>query len=444
MKKNKKIVIGILAVISLLILLPFFIPIRSFLNQAEQMASQQLGVPVEIGDGHLSSLPTPRVILQDISVGKQSDLQFSHVAAVPSLASLFSATKEVEIQIKNMQVKKSAMNLVSALSDQKPTNEQTVSPVHIRQVSIEALQLDWPGMKLPILQLTLNLNADHTPDSALLKTQDNKVSITITPDEKMHRIAVRADQYTLPAGVPLLVEKANIDMLLKGQTLDVHHIDVAMYQGKINGDMRLMWDKNWRLQGKLKVAQLSLQKPSRIISPKVYLSGALQSQGNFSATAKDASKLADNLRADFKFSINQGVLHGLDLVKIASLLTKQSSGGQTQFDEFNGAINVTGKQYHLRDLNIRSGLLAGTGQVIVMPNQALNGTAEVELKNSASLVAIPLDISGTVNDPLVLPSKAALAGAVAGTAVLGPGLGTSLGMKAGTAVEKFKGLFGGD
>ncbi|MEK9826426.1 MAG: AsmA family protein, partial [Methylotenera sp.] len=70
-------------------------------------------------------------------------------------------------------------------------------------------------------------------------------------------------------------------------------------------------------------------------------------------------------------------------MKIASLLTKQSSGGQTQFDEFTGAINVTGKQYHLRDLKIRSGLLAGSGQVKIMPNDALDGTAEVELKNSA-------------------------------------------------------------
>ncbi|MEK9826424.1 MAG: AsmA family protein, partial [Methylotenera sp.] len=71
MKKNKKIVIGILAVISLLILLPFFIPIRSLLNQAEQVATQQLGVPVQIGGGRLSLLPTPRVILKDVVVGKQ-------------------------------------------------------------------------------------------------------------------------------------------------------------------------------------------------------------------------------------------------------------------------------------------------------------------------------------------------------------------------------------
>ena len=48
--------------------------------------------------------------------------------------------------------------------------------------------------------------------------------------------------------------------------------------------------------------------------------------------------------------------------------------------------------------------------------------------------------SGTVDHPVVLPSKAALAVAVAGTAILGPGVGTSLGIKAAGAVDKLKGF----
>jgi hypothetical protein len=36
-----------------------------------------------------------------------------------------------------------------------------------------------------------------------------------------------------------------------------------------------------------------------------------------------------------------------------------------------------------------------------------------------------------------------MAGAVAGTAMFGPGLGTSLGVKAGSGMDKIKGLFDG-
>ena len=145
-----------------------------------------------------------------------------------------------------------------------------------------------------------------------------------------------------------------------------------------------------------------------------------------------------------QFKVNNGVLHGLDLVRVASLLLKQNqSGGETQFDVLSGVLNVSGKQYQLRNLKISSGLLAATGQVKVKPNKALDGTVEVEVKSGMGMAAIPLNVSGTVEHPVVLPSKAALAGAVAGTAILGPGVGTSLGVKAAGAVDKLKGLFGG-
>lgn len=51
MKKNKKILIGILVLISLLIILPFLIPIRPYLNDIEALVSGELEVPVTISSG---------------------------------------------------------------------------------------------------------------------------------------------------------------------------------------------------------------------------------------------------------------------------------------------------------------------------------------------------------------------------------------------------------
>jgi len=205
-----------------------------------------------------------------------------------------------------------------------------------------------------------------------------------------------------------------------------------------------LWHKGWRSNGKVKVQGLAVKEPSRLISKAVYLSGQLSGNGVFSSVAKDAEKLMDNINAEFTFKVHDGVLHGLDLIKVASLLTKQTAGGETSFDDFSGLANAKGHQYHLNNLKLSSGLLSGSGQVVIAENKTLNGTAEVEVKRSVSLVAVPLDISGTVDNPVVLPSKAALAGAVAGTAILGPGLGTSVGIKAAGAIDKLKGLFKND
>lgn len=105
-------------------------------------------------------------------------------------------------------------------------------------------------------------------------------------------------------------------------------------------------------------------------------------------------------------------------------------------------MNGVGKQYYLHDLNISSGLLVATGQVKVKPNRTLDGVVEVAVKSGMGMAAIPHNVSGTVNHLVVLPSKSAVVGAVVGTAILGLGVGTSLGVKAAGAVDKLKGLFG--
>jgi len=66
----------------------------------------------------------------------------------------------------------------------------------------------------------------------------------------------------------------------------------------------------------------------------------------------------------------------------------------------------------------------------------------VEVKNSAKMVAIPMNVSGTLDSPKVFPTKAALIGGALGTAVL-PGAGTAAGVQVGEKAEKMlKGLFG--
>jgi hypothetical protein len=53
---------------------------------------------------------------------------------------------------------------------------------------------------------------------------------------------------------------------------------------------------------------------------------------------------------------------------------------------------------------------------------------------------VPLNVTGTVDSPLLFPTGGTVAGAAPGTAILGPGLGTSVGVKVGGWAES---LFGG-
>lgn len=444
MKKTKNYLIGFIVLISILIVIPFFIPVRSYLDQAQRIASEKIGAPVTIASGRLLLIPTPRIVAGEISVGEQQELKLDEVSIVPSLGSLFSETKIIEIKITKPVIKKAALDIISALPENDAEADAGPDAVHVKRITIDELQLDWPGIKLPAFNMDVHLASANSLESLKLETIDGVLKADVTPKDAGHSILVNAAKWTLPAGLPLLITQASLEMYLQDSQLDIPRIDLALYNGKLTGNAKLSWVKGWHASGKLQVNNLSVKEPSRLVSKSVYLNGDLSGDGSFSSMAKDASGLQDNLNAHFRFNIKEGVLHGLDLVKLASLLTKQGNGGETQFDELSGTLDAKGKLYALRDIKMRSGLLAASGQVKVKPSKALDGVVEVELKKGVSLAAIPLQVSGTIDKPSVFPTKAAMAGAVAGTAILGPGVGTSLGVKAGGAVDKIKGLFQGD
>lgn len=442
MKKYKKIVIALIVIIGLLLIFPFLIPMQTYLRQAEKLASKQLGQPVSIDSAHLFLLPSPHVTANDIVLGKNQELNIDALVITPTLASLFSDAKTIDLQINKPVIKKAALDFMAAIS----SNKQEVSEpsrVHVRHIEIDELQLVWPDMTLPIINADVTLSTSHALEFATLTSTDGTLNADVIPDGDAQLIALHIEKWTLPADLPLLIDKAKFEMRLDGSQLAIPSINIAMYGGNIAGEANLNWVKNWKMKGKLHIDQLAVAQPTRMVSKSLYLSGNLFADGHFSSVAKEAGGLSDNLQTNFKFKVNNGVLHGLDLVKIASLLIKQKQGGgETQFDAFTGNAQVRGKQYKLSNLNVQSGLLGATGRVTVAPSKALSGEVKVEVKNSANMVAIPMNVSGTLDSPMVFPTKSALIGGALGTAVL-PGAGTAAGVQAAEKAEKvLKGLFG--
>jgi hypothetical protein len=313
-------------------------------------------------------------------------------------------------------------------------------------IEINDAKLIWPDMRLPEINADILFDPENKPKAAKIESVDGKLQFNLvsegdlTSGQNLQRITFNARAWTLPAGPPLLIDKLNMDMVLTNKSLKISKIDGALYGGKLTGDSNLTWGNVYKLSGKANLDNLAVREPARIMSKSTRVSGQLFSGGQFSASAKEAGQLADNLHADIKFNVNDGVLYGFDLAKAPLMLIGQGKGGETKFDEFSGLLGISGKTYRFQNLSIKSGLMSAKGGVKINPNKSLNGEMEVEVKNSMEIAAIPLEVSGTLESPKVFPTKAAIAGAVAGAAAFGPA-GAGLGLKAGKAVDKLKGLF---
>jgi uncharacterized protein involved in outer membrane biogenesis len=436
--KIKPWLIGFALLILVLLIVPLLIPMGSYIKQLEQVASKKLGAPVSIKAIHLAVLPSPRANLSGISIGKDAEIQVAEVAAVLDVTTLFKPVRVLsKLNVDKPILKKSAIDLLMPLLAQK---SEGPPPIAIRRITVNDAKLEWPGIPLPPFDANLAMSDDVKLQQATIKSTDDKLTIEATPKGVGYAASINAQEWTLPVGPPLKLDKVEAYLVYAGQTLDVPSVDVALYGGKLHASAHLDWEKNWQLGGKFKTDAIELQDASKLFTKGIWVSGRIAGNGTLNSTAKAPDQLADKLVMDYTFNVNKGVLHGMDLAKAASLFIKQGGkGGETEFDQLSGKVHTTGKQIELRDMNVQSGLLAANGQVKVTPAKVLDGLVNVELKKGLALVTVPLKVSGTVDAPEIMPTKAAIAGAAAGTALLGP-MGTSMGMKAGSALDK---LFGG-
>ena len=441
MQNWKRWLIWIVAIIAILLVLPLLIPMSAYKLQAESIATNALKSPVKIGTLQIAFLPSPRLNANNVAMGTNNELTIARLSVVPNLTTLFTDTKVISsVKIESPIIKKAAMDIFGNISKQ-PKSSHSESSVVVRQINIENAKLIWPGLHLPEINADVILSAENLPKAAKIEDIDRKLKLDLVSEGNQQRITLTGKGWTIPAGPPLLIDALSVEMVLFDNKLDISKINVALYGGKLSGSANLSWGKFYKLVGNIKIDNLSVKEPARVISKSSNVSGQLFSNGRFSAISKEASNLVDKLNANFQFNVKDGVLYGFDLAKAPLMLVGQGKGGETKFDEFSGMLGISDTTYQFHNLKIESGLMSAKGGVKINPNKTLNGEIEVDVKNSMQIATIPLEVSGTLESPRVFPTKTAIAGAVAGTAVLGPA-GTGLGLKAGKAVDKLKGFFG--
>lgn len=382
-------------------------------------------------------MPSPRVHLGRVQIGSQEEVVIAGATIVFDATTLFSSPRVISsVQLDQPVIKKEAMALLTQVASQ---SSSTPASVEVRQVVLNDARLEWAELKTPSFNARIEIEQSHQLRTVLLDSVDGKLHIEARPQGQGYTANIRVTQWIPPVGPPLQFDRLDMDLVYAGNKLQAPRMEAQLYQGSLKGAAELDFAQDWRLDGKVFVNEVELGSATRLLTQKTKVSGRVSGEGSFGSRARDASGLVDALRTEFRFDVRKGVLYGLDLAKAATLLLRQgSSDGETRFDELSGVFSMRGKQMDFQQVRMSSGLLVARGNVRISQEKKLAGRVEVELKQSISMVAVPLDVSGSLDQPSVMPTKAALAGAAVGTGVLGPA-GAALGVKAGSTLEK---LFG--
>ena len=238
---------------------------------------------------------------------------------------------------------------------------------------------------------------------------------------------------------PLVFDQIKARVAVQPEHLELNALEARLYGGKLSGKMSIN-RRDTVLVAEVAVNGIAMQSLVEALTNEVLFTGNMDGVAKFSMRLDEFERFPENMQLAGNFHLRNGVLTKVDLVQAASSPGKaNTAGGTTRFDDLTGLLNVDASGYHFRKLKIVSGSLNAEGRVDISPSLQLGGMLDTDVKGTAGLVSMPMVVSGTLNNPVVRPSKSALAGAAVGTAILGPGLGTAVGIKIGGFLNK---LFG--
>lgn len=444
MKVTKRIGISagsILVLLALLLVLPFFVPTGRLIPLAERLASEQLREPVRIASIKLRFLPWPELALDGIEIGRKTFLWVENVRVRPRLTSLFYDQKVIRtISVEGVTIGQNLIDKVTGWAAKGGASGQPL-PVRVEHIAVRNANIRLPEFRLNQVDVELDLTPEGGLSRAVIVADQGRARATLEPAAQQFALTLSGRNWPLPAGPPFLLTTLEANGTLGPGGLVLPSIRATLYDGTVTGKLAVGWNSDWTIGGLFQVKQVEVQPVVRLFTKHTTISGRLSANPVIDMRAPSASQLADLINVETEFRVENGVLYKVDLSAAPTALLNQDAikGGETHFDQFSGYLRVDQFGYQLSNLKISSGALSAAGHLLISPKQELAGRIEAAVKGTGSLISTPLAVSGTVGDPVFRPTKGSLAGAAVGTALLGPGFGTAIGLKAAQLTER---LFG--
>ncbi len=440
--KRIGLIVGVLVL--LLAAIPFFISVNDYIPQIEKAASERLKEPVKIEKLRLAFLPVPHLTVDGITVGKTADLSVGKVTVTPDLWSLLGSTKVIRtLEIDKLIITQQGMDKVPLWLGTDPESKEPAA-VRVESVKLDDATLKFAKATFGPFDARLRLTGTGLLDEASITGRDGKLKAVIKPHEKdKYLVDAAAKSWKPPVGPAILFDELNFKGVVTLKDANLTDVRAKLYNGVVAGKMTVSWGKGIQVKGNLDVNKVEIRSLLQVLGRPASMSGRLTARPAFSGTASTPEQLVKNLRLETPFDVQNGVLYGVDVAKAATSLIGRDGGkgGETRFDKLSGHLVQDRGTRRLTKLSIVSGALSANGNVTISPKDQLSGRVNASVK-AVSIVSatVPLNVAGTVQNPLLYPTGGTIAGAAIGTAVAGP-LGAGVGAKVGQWAE---GLFGGN
>lgn len=398
-----------------------------FLPSNEQIATelgarfeQNFGIGLSVGSARRSLWPVPTLVLGDLATAQPRPITAKRVTLRLRIAPLWH--REIAFDAVDIEGAVFPSASVRAFRGRGKADKAD-------ELAKQHMPTSWKLAATPVEQLRWrDVTWIDRRDIAL--AYDGEA--TFDDHWRPHAVAIRR-----PGVEP--VTQARVERV--GSDEDRWRVFMDVGGGTWNGEVKLATTPagSMRITGQLEARAIDIESLVKAFDRRTPLAGKLVGTTEVDVEGEQVAEFARKLHTRTKFSVKPAALTRIDLAKAVSTVGI-SRGGRTPLDELTGTLDTQGTDdgvvLKYTNLKARSGLLTATGNVRLF-NRKIDGDAAVDIVDG--VVGVPLKVAGTVDEPEVSLTGAALTGAAIGTAVL-PGVGTAIGARIGQQVER---MFGG-
>lgn len=422
-----------IVVLAIMVLVPLMMVIDAHKPELESQLTAAFHRKVTIGSLRFSLLPRLRLVARDVRITGELNEGDAVAKAVYIGADVFSLMSDRVlihyIHVDDIRANKKLLVAYFKLLNNTSSTQEASVIVNTISASPVTIITEHNKQLVPFAA-TIALKPDGTMKVMTLSQQDNSFLLTVLPHKGKFSLSANATNWALPYGPPIRFSRVRAEGMVDGERLRISRLDARMYGGRVSGTGEVAWKGQWLVKGQGHINGVKIRPLLKTMDKKI-LSGRLRGEGNITLVSRDPSRLLVNPRLGAKFRFSDGVIYNADLEKATSISGKQEKGGNTPFESLSGNIVMKNGHTTISDLAIVSNVIEAKGKLQVTPGDKLNGELDVGLKKSSQIMSIPLAVSGTVEEPKIRPTKEAMVGGAVGTAVLGPGVGTALGVRIG-------------
>lgn len=396
-------VFGVLGLGVLVFLAAILFPYGRYLPEVEAMLTQASGQPAKIGEMRVAFYPKPGLFLDNVRLGNHEggqEMRISEMRLLPVLGTM-TAPRKVFREMALIGVTLPAEALVS-LPGVFDGAAQSTAKVGVLHVTLDKADISFRGLTLAGMSGEARLAPDGRFDSLVLNSASRSLHLEVKPAAAGVDVELEASGWRPSEASPFVIDSGNIKGNLNGAALALGKIDLRVFDGLVQGAAVLRADQQPSLTGDISFQRISARRFGEAMGIGPQFEGETTGSMKFSATADAWASIFSGLRAEGNFTVNRGVLGGIDLAEaVRRASSAPTRGGSTRFESLSGRLELAPGNYRFSALALNSGLMQSTGHVAVGANLQVSGSMEVQMRGTVNQLRLPVSMSGTLKTPLL-------------------------------------------